>query len=283
MRSMSLYGFPLYHVDAFSKKPFAGNPAAVCILEETFQDSVLQSIAAEMNLSETAFLLAHERKSIVEEHVFSLRWFTPKTEVDLCGHATLATAAVLFYDVGVSAGEIAFETRSGILTARREEDGILLSVPSYATRCVDPDNELLEAAGITDFKSVYSSRKSKDLLVLMKNEETVRNLKPDFDRLRSLEMPETIEAIIVTANGHSPYDFVSRCFAPWVGIDEDPVTGAAHAVLAPFWSEILKKKEMRAFQASERGGELRVKILAPDRVALVGNAVIVSKGELRLS
>ena len=282
MRSTRLDGIPLYHVDAFTKKPFAGNPAAVCLLKEKVEDSVLQSIAAEMNLSETAFLLAHKRKSIVKEQVFSLRWFTPKTEVDLCGHATLATAAVLFYDVGVSAAEIGFETRSGILTAKREEEGILLNLPSYVTTRTDPNDKLLEAAGITDFKSAYSSRKSRDLLVLMKNEKTVRNMKPDFDRLRSLRMPEKIEGIIVTAKGHSPYDFVSRCFAPWVGINEDPVTGAAHAVLGPFWSEILKKKEMHAFQASDRGGELRVKILSKHRVGLVGNAVIVSKGELRL-
>jgi PhzF family phenazine biosynthesis protein len=282
MRSTRVVGIPLYHVDAFSKRPFAGNPAAVCLLEETLEDSVLQSIAAEMNLSETAFLLAINKKSMIRERFFSLRWFTPKTEVDLCGHATLATAAVLFDAVGISTTEIEFETRSGILTATREENGILLNLPSYMTTRVDPDDELLEAAGITDFKSVYSSGKSRDLLVLMKNEKAVRNLKPDFDRLRSLRMPEKVEGIIVTAKGHAPYDFVSRCFAPWVGINEDPVTGAAHAVLAPFWSEILKKKEMHAFQASERGGELEVKILSPHRVGLIGNAVIVSKGELRL-
>lgn len=185
MRSTHVDGIPLYHVDAFSKKPFAGNPAAVCLLEETIGDSVLQSIAAEMNLSETAFLLAPGRKSLVKEQLFHLRWFTPKTEVDLCGHATLATAAVLFYDVAVSATEIAFETRSGILTARSEEDGILLNLPSYVTTRVDLDDELLKAAGITDFKSTYSSRKSSDVLVLLKNEKAVRNLKPNFDRLRS--------------------------------------------------------------------------------------------------
>jgi PhzF family phenazine biosynthesis protein len=282
MRSACVNRIPLYHVDAFTKKPFAGNPAAVCLLEEAFKDHVFQSIAAEMNLSETAFLLKRGQKPIEEESLFSLRWFTPKTEVDLCGHATLATAAVLFYDVGVSATEIGFETRSGKLTARRECDGILLDLPSYVTTAVDPNYELLEAAGITDFESVHSSRESSDLLVLMNDEGSVRNLRPNFDRLKSLRMTEKLQGIIVTSKGHAAYDFVSRYFAPWVGIDEDPVTGAAHAVLAPFWSRMLKKKEMRAFQASERGGELTVKILAPDRVGLVGNAVIVSKGELHL-
>lgn len=282
MRSACVNRIPLYHVDAFTKKPFAGNPAAVCLLEETLKDSVFQSIAAEMNLSETAFLLKRGQKPIEEESLFSLRWFTPKTEVDLCGHATLATAAVLFYDVGVSATEIGFETKSGKLAARRESGGILLDLPSYATTPVDPNRELLEAAGITDFESVHSSVGSSDLLVLMNDEMAVRGLRPNFDRLKSLRMTEKLQGIIVTSKGRAPYDFVSRYFAPWVGIDEDPVTGAAHAVLAPFWSKMLKKKEMRAFQASERGGELTVKILTPDRVGLVGNAVIVSKGELHL-
>jgi PhzF family phenazine biosynthesis protein len=282
MRNPCLHGVPLYHVDAFSKRPFSGNPAAVCLLKEPMEDSVLQSIAAEMNLSETAFLLTRKQKSTMKERLFSLRWFTPKTEVDLCGHATLATAAVLFYDVSVSAAEIAFETRSGVLTARREDDGILLNLPSSVATPADLDHELLEATGITDFESVHYSTKSKNVLVLMKDEESVRNLKPDFDRLRSLKTPKKIEAMIVTAKGHAPYDFVSRCFAPWVGINEDPVTGAAHAVLAPFWSRILNKKEMRAFQASERGGELTVRILTSRRVGLVGNAVIVLKGELQL-
>jgi PhzF family phenazine biosynthesis protein len=150
------------------------------------------------------------------------------------------------------------------------------------TTPIVPRQELLKAAGITNFESAHFSKKSKDLLILMKDEEAVRNLKPNFDRMKSLNMPEKMQGIIVTSKGHAPYDFVSRVFAPWVGINEDPVTGAAHAVLAPFWSKILKKKQMRAFQASERGGELTAKILTPHRVMLVGNAVIVSKGELRL-
>lgn len=273
---------PLYHVDAFTKRPFAGNPAAVCLLEQTPKDSVLQSIAAEMNLSETAFLHKTERKPIKEQRLFSLRWFTPKMEVDLCGHATLATAAVLFYDIGISATEISFETRSGKLTARLDDDGILLDLPSYVTTSVNPDQDILEATGIKDFKSAHFSKETRDLLIVLENEKTLRNLKPNFDRLKSLRTPERMQGIIATSEGHAPYDFVSRYFAPWVGINEDPVTGAAHTILGPFWSEILKKKEMRAYQASERGGELAINILAPNRVGLIGNAVIISKGELRL-
>lgn len=272
----------LYHVDAFSRKPFSGNPAAVCLLEKPLKDSVYQSIAAEMNLSETAFVLKRGQQSIEKENLFSLHWFTPKVEVNLCGHATLATAAVLFYDVRVSATEIVFETRSGKLTAKREGDGILLDLPSYATTPTVPNHELLEAAGIADFESVHSSPGSGDLLVVLRSEEAVRGLRPNFDRLKAFKLGEKLQGIIVTAKGGGGYDFVSRFFAPWVGIDEDPVTGAAHAVLGPFWSEKLKKQEMRAFQASQRGGELTVKILAPHRVGLVGNAVIISKGKLYL-
>lgn len=282
MRSICVNRTPLYHVDAFTKRSFAGNPAAVCFPEQTHKDSVLQSIAAEMNLSETAFLQKPERKPIKEERLFSLRWFTPKTEVDLCGHATLATAAVLFYDIGISATEISFETRSGKLTAKLEGDGILLDLPSCVTTPVNPDQDLLEAARINDFKSAHFSKKTRDMLIVLEDEEALRNLKPNFDRMKSLRTSERMQGIIVTSKGHAPYDFVSRYFAPWVGIDEDPVTGAAHTVLGPFWSEILRKKEMRAYQASERGGELTVKILAPNRVGLIGNAVIVSKGELYL-
>lgn len=272
----------LFHVDAFSRRPFAGNPAVVCLLKKRYQDNVLQSIASEMNLSETAFVQKNERKPIEEEERFSLRWFTPTTEVNLCGHATLATAAVLFYDVKVSATEISFETRSGKLTARLENDGILLNLPSNRTTPVTPDKELLEAVEINEFESAYFSKKTGDLLICLEDEETLRNLKPDFSRMKSLRTAGEMQAIIVTSKGHPPYDFVSRCFAPWVGVDEDPVTGAAHTILGPYWSRILRKKKMLAYQASKRGGELTVKLLAPNRVGLIGNAVIVSKGELFL-
>jgi PhzF family phenazine biosynthesis protein len=272
---------PLYHVDAFTKEPFKGNPAAVCFLEQPCKDNVLGAIAAEMNLSETAFprKLA---KSDKDRQFFSLRWFTPKTEVDLCGHATLATAAVLFYEIRIPAPEVSFETRSGTLTARLEESGILLDLPSYETTPASPNRNFLEAVGVNDFISAHSSVKTRDLLILLENEETLTNLKPDFGRMKSIGTKERIEGVIVTSKGHAPYDFVSRFFAPCLGIDEDPVTGAAHVVLGPFWSKKLGKKEMLAYQASRRGGELTVKILSPDRVGLVGNAVIVSKGELFL-
>jgi PhzF family phenazine biosynthesis protein len=282
MGRMGSNRIPLYHVDAFTKQPFRGNPAAVCIIGQPLEDRLLQSIAEEMNLSETAFLQKPEQKPIRDERSFSLRWFTPKTEVDLCGHATLATAAVLFYDIGITATEVSFETKSGTLTARRENEGILLDLPSDETTPTNLRREFLDAISIGGFKSAHLSKKTRNLLIQLENEDAVRNLKPDFERLKSLGAREKTEGVIVTSKGIASYDFVSRFFAPCLGINEDPVTGAAHAVLGPFWSKMLGKREMLAYQASQRGGELKVRILSPDRVGLVGEAVIISKGELWL-
>mgnify|MGYP001095081902 CR=1 FL=1 len=273
---------PIYHVDAFTSEPFKGNPAAVCLFGYPYEDNILQSIAAEMNLSETAFLRNLEEKPFKESQLFSLRWFTPKTEVPLCGHATLATAAVLFQDIDISANEIFFETKSGTLTAKQEDKGILLNFPSHELIPMDPNQDLLDAIGISDFESVQFSEKMRKLLIHLQNEEILTNLKPNFEHMKCVRTREKIEGVIVTSKGRPPYDFISRYFAPWVGINEDPVTGAAHTVLGPYWSRILGKKEMLAYQASARSGELIVKVFSKDRVGLIGNAVIVSKGELYL-
>jgi PhzF family phenazine biosynthesis protein len=273
---------PLYHVDAFATEPFAGNPAAVCILEKPYKDNVLKSIASEMNLSETAFLQKLEQRHIEDSRLFSLRWFTPETEVNLCGHATLATAAVLFHDVKLNSREVSFETRSGTLTARLDDKGILLDFPTDETTPFYPSQSILDALGIRDFTSAHYSRKTSYLLILLPNEQNLRDLKPDFEHLKSAETKDKIAGVIVTSRGNDPYDFVSRFFAPWLGINEDPVTGSAHTTLCAYWSKILGKKEMHAYQASQRGGQLTVKMLSPDRVGLIGNAVIVSKGELYL-
>ena len=159
---------------------------------------------------------------------------------------------------------------------------ILLNFPTSEATPADPSRDLLKAVGISNFISAHFSQKNRFLLILLENEETLAKLKPDFERMKRIETKEKIGGVIVTSKGHAPYDFISRFFAPWLGIDEDPVTGAAHTVLGPFWSKKLGKKEMFAYQASQRGGELTVKILSPDRVGLIGNAVIVSKGELYL-
>jgi PhzF family phenazine biosynthesis protein len=282
MAKAKLDKIPLYHVDAFTAEPFKGNPAAVCFPEQAYKDSVLQSIASEMNLSETAFVRKLEQKPISRVHSFSLRWFTPKTEVNLCGHATLASAAVLFYDVEVSARKVFFETRSGTLTAEIKNEGIMLDFPSHRTVRAKPSKDFLAAVGVEDCVDVHVSRKTSDLLIHVQDEAAVKKLKPDFERMKSVGAREDIAGVIVTSKGAGSYDFVSRFFAPRLGINEDPVTGAAHTVLGPYWSRLLGKSEMRAFQASERGGEVTVRVLSPDRVGLIGNAVIVSKGELVL-
>jgi len=273
---------PMYQVDAFTDEPFRGNPAAVCILDEEISDTIMQNIAAEMNLSETAFLIPVEDMPLREMSRFQLRWFTPLVEVGLCGHATLATSAVLFDDIGIRAGEINYETKSGRLIARRDTRGILLDFPSEEPLPMEPPEELLNAMGIIEFENILHAKRNRILLVQLENEESVINTKPDFDKMMRTTIEEDIIGVIITSKGDSTYDFVSRFFAPWVGINEDPVTGAAHTVLTPYWSKVLKKKEMLAYQVSSRGGELVVQMETNDRVNLIGNAIITLKGEMYL-
>lgn len=272
---------PIFQVDAFTDESFKGNPAAVCLLDNELDDNIKQAIAAEMNLSETAFVYSLENKSIPKSTNFSLRWFTPKVEVPLCGHATLATAAVLFNEQKLDTTEITFETLSGKLIAKKEENGILLDFPSNPPKLIEPPKELLKALGITDYQKVLNSQAAGKLLIHLENEEAVKNVKPDFERMKNLPIYEGIIGVIVTSKGEGEYDFISRFFAPWVGVNEDPVTGSAHTVLTPYWSDILGKSEMIAYQASTRGGKLIVR-LEEKRVNLIGVAVIVVKGELVL-
>jgi predicted PhzF superfamily epimerase YddE/YHI9 len=254
----------LWQVDAFTAEPFAGNPAAVCLLDRPRDDRFLQQVAAEMNLSETAFLLP-------EGDAYRLRWFTPEAEVDLCGHATLASAHVLFTMRGGPGGELAFLTRSGRLAAARRGQLVELDFPALPPKKEAPPPGLLDALGV---KTVSAHRSRFDRLLDVQSEKAVRAVAPDFRALGEVDT----RGVIVTARGDR-HDFVSRFFAPAVGIDEDPVTGSAHCVLAPFWAARLGKREMTGFQASRRGGEVRVR-LDGDRVFLGGRAVTVLEGEL---
>lgn len=269
-------------MDAFTSEPFKGNPAAVCLLKQKHEDDFLQSLAAEFNLSETAFLLNPTSKRLEDSQFFSLRWFTPKIEVSLCGHATLATAAVLFNRIKAKAPKITFQTKSGELSAEKENDCICLNFPSEATIPTVPNKTLLRRIGILDFEEACLSEKSRELLIRLGNEEALLGLEPDFERMKSVSTKENIKGVIVTSKGRPPYDFVSRFFAPWLGINEDPVTGAAHTVLAPYWSRILGRQEMSAYQASSRGGELTVRVYSNGRVDLIGKAIIVSEGKLNI-
>ncbi len=262
-------GFPLFHVDAFTPVPFAGNPAGVCLMTEPRDEAWMQGVAREMNLSETAFLLP-------EGDGYRLRWFTPAVEVALCGHATLASAHVLWEHGRLDPGAAArFHTRSGVLGAARRGEWIEMDFPARPGRPAPPPASLARALGIPVEGAV---RNGDDWLVPAASETAVRTLAPDIALLRQVEA----RGIIVTARSDdSRYDFVSRFFAPRVGVDEDPVTGSAHCCLAPYWAELLHRAEMTAFQASRRGGVVRVR-LEGDRVMLAGQAVTVSTGALSL-
>lgn len=260
-------GLQIYQVDAFTDRPFAGNPAAVCLLPAPRDAAWMQNVAREMNLSETAFLCR-------QEDGFQLRWFTPAIEVGLCGHATLASAHVLWEAAWLTPEEEArFYTHSGLLSAVRTEDGIELNFPATPDQPASVPPGLNEALGVDP---VYVGKSEHDYLVEVDSEETVRGLAPDFGMLEQL----TARGVMVTSPADSPeYDFVSRFFAPAVGIDEDPVTGSAHCCLGPFWSRRLGRNELNAYQASERGGIVRVR-MAGERVYLGGKAVTVLRGEL---
>lgn len=272
----------MYQVDAFTDRPFRGNPAAVCLMDRRVDDAVLQAIAAENNLSETAFLWTEGGVAFEDADRFHLRWFTPTVEVPLCGHATLATSAVLFWVLGYPRDEARFRSLSGELVARRHPEGILLDFPADNVRPLEPPAGLLEAMGIDDAVEVLFAERGRDILVRVSSEATVRGLQPDPRGMVLTTRGMDVNGAMVTAEGAPPYDFVSRFFAPWLGIDEDPVTGAAHTVLTPFWAERLGRGTMRAHQASARGGDLTVVLAEGGRVHLIGKAVIVIEGKFFL-
>lgn len=257
---------PIYQLDAFTDKVFGGNPAAVVPLESWLDDAVLQKIAEENNLSETAFF-------VPQIGGFGLRWFTPVSEVDLCGHATLASAYVLFEILGFEGEAIVFETKSGKLTVTRETNGMLLmDFPLEPTSACEAPKELTDALGITPLETFAGT----DYMVVLDDEEQLRTLQPDFVLLSKLER----RGVIVTAKGDS-CDFVSRFFAPKLGIDEDPVTGSAHCALAPYWAKRLGRTMLNAKQLSKRGGEIRCALMG-SRVILKGYAAKYMTGEIEI-
>ncbi len=268
----------VYQVDAFTDKSFGGNPAAVCLLKERISNETMKNIAAEMNLSETAFVRPLRDEPFQESAEFNLRWFTPEVEVPLCGHATLATSWVLFEEVSNINDTVTYSTKSGDLSAEKKE-GVVLDFPTNMPAQQEPSQEILDGLGIVNYEDSSYSKDTNKLLIALSSEDKVKNLSPDFSKLRSIVTD--IRGIIVTAKGEDEYDFISRYFAPWVGIDEDPVTGSAHTVLGPYWSTLLNKKELVAYQASDRGGKLTVR-LKGDRTELEGKAVTVLEGKLKI-
>lgn len=283
----------VYTVDSFSDKPFAGNPAAVCLVRKNIADQLdevtLTKIAAEMNLSETAFVF-EDASRFETGSEFTLRWFTPTCEVNLCGHATLATSAVLFHKVDSPHQELRFRSKSGILRAAKNGDEITLDFPLNPCTPVQDRTDLqpliTAAVGSTPLQDVHYSPTTKKLLLRFPDTFTrteLENLSVDPQSL--LNTPQQgemqVKGVILTVRS-TEYDFISRYFAPWVGIPEDPVTGAAHTVLASYWSEQLGKKQLLARQCSARGGDVRVEIGEGGRVYLSGRAYIVMEGRLML-
>lgn len=260
---------PYFIVDAFTSRPFAGNPAAVCPLAAWLPDATLAAIAAEMNLAETAFFVR-------EADGVRLRWFTPAVEVDLCGHATLASAHVLFRVLEPGRDAVRFHTRSGALDVARTDSGATLDFPA---RVPEPygDPDLMDEVAAAIGAPLRELWRSRNFLAVLDDEAAVRKLAPDFRLVHRLPT----EGLIVTAPGAAPVDFVSRYFTPQHGIDEDPVTGSAHCTLTPYWAARLGRTRLRAHQVSKRGGELDVE-LAGDRVRMTGASVLVARGELTI-
>ena len=259
---------PIYQVDAFTSRPFAGNPAAVCPLDAWLPDEVLLAIAAENNLSETAFFVRREER-------VDLRWFTPAVEVDLCGHATLAAGFVMLTKLAPDQREVAFQTRSGQLVVQRDGDSLRLDLPAWPPVAAEVSDALAEALGARPSAAV----RARDLIAVFESAEEVRALRPDMARIAALDT----FAVGVTAPGtgdDADVDFVSRFFAPAKGVSEDPVTGSLHCSLSPYWTERLGRSRLAARQVSRRGGELRC-ALEGGRVELGGQAVLVLEGTLR--
>lgn len=256
---------PIYQVDAFTDKIFGGNPAAIVPLQEWLPDETLQKIALENNLSETAFFVPNDTG-------FHLRWFTPTVEIDLCGHATLATSWVIFNQLKYNKSVITFESLSGELTVTRTDDALTLNFPVWPYEQIEIDPRITNALGVKPVE-LY---KAPDWLAVYDNVSTIQNMAPDMQKLSEIK---ECRGIIVTAKGSDDIDFVSRWFGPNEGIDEDPVTGSAHCVLSPYWAEKLNKKMFNAKQISPRGGDLICE-LKDNRVFITGNATLYLKGTI---
>lgn len=254
---------PYFHVDAFTSHVFSGNPAGVCPLDNWLDDLLLQQIAAENNLSETAFFVRTDKG-------YDLRWFAPKTEVDLCGHATLASAFVIFNFLGFPEDHITFSTKSGMLSVKKVKDRFMMDFPARPGKLASAPEFLVKGLG----KNITEVYRSRDYLVILDSEDEVRTLRPDFSELLKLDCT----GVIISAKGDS-VDFVSRFFAPRVGIPEDPVTGSSHCTLIPYWASRLGKTDLIAHQVSRRGGELFCRHIG-DRVSIAGSAVLYLQGEI---
>lgn len=256
----------LYQIDAFASKLFEGNPAAVCPLDEWLPDEIMQSIAEENNLSETAFF-------IPTDDGFHIRWFTPKSEVDLCGHATLASAYVLFNILGYKGDRVVFNSKSGILTVTKDDEWLVMDFPAQPPVLCDIPKEIVKAFDIAPIECL----KSEDFIVVFEHEIDIESANPDFEQLKKLDL----RGVIITAKSIR-YDFIARVFAPKYGVPEDPVTGSAYTQLAPYWASKIGPKRFSVKQVSSRGGELNCEI-AGDRVLISGKAIKYLEGKIKIN
>ena len=261
-------------VDSFTNRPFKGNPAGICLLEKAISIEIMQSIAAELNLSETAFLLKKESNN------FTIRYFTPIVEIDFCGHATLAASKIILDKFNNET--VNFTTYKGLqLSANIEGEHIKMLFPLYETTDYITNQKLNDAFGIESSLPIKFSKDLDMLIIEVKDKQTLLDINPDYQK--AIESSETIKEVVITSKSEDKdYDFYSRCFCPWIGINEDPVTGASHSVLAKYWSTILNKKEMSAFQLSNRGGFLKLNIISDTALEVRSNARIVFEGEIKL-
>ncbi|XP_050982228.1 phenazine biosynthesis-like domain-containing protein [Labeo rohita] len=283
---------PIFIVDAFTNVPFKGNPAAVCLLENELQDDLYQSIAAEMNFSATAFITRRDSMDFSSGARFGLRWFTPTCEASICGHGTQASAAVLFYLKKNVNPVLEFETMSGELYVRRDEESLIMDFPLNTPKPQDQHEikDLLKAAvGNVPIQDVCFNPKTSNLLIRLADtcdRSALTSLKPEAEALLKNESTGKIKGVIVTMKGaptaQPGYDIYSRYFAPWLGVHEDPVCGSAHTVLAAYWSEKLSKKKLLAYQCSSRGGELGLEIRDDGRVNIIGRTQIILQGTLKI-
>jgi PhzF family phenazine biosynthesis protein len=266
----------VFIIDAFTDQPFRGNPAAVCLVDRKIDPETMQSIASEFNLSETAFLKQADK----DDTRYSIRFFTPKVEIDFCGHATLASAKLILHRFNKP--HVEFATLHNLkLRAFNEDERIKMIFSLYDTTAYQPDMELYNALGIDEPKATKFAEELQMLLIEVADKNILLNLNPDF--LKATQTIDTIKEVVVTAISHdNEYDFYSRCFCPWIGINEDPVTGASHSVLAKYWSTITGRTEMLAYQASKRGGFMRLRIINDTELEVVSDARIIFEGIMHL-
>lgn len=280
-----------FHVDAFTDTGFKGNPAGVCVLDKFISTEEMQQIASELRHSETAFVVKGEdAENRFECPLYVLRWFTPEVEVSLCGHATLAASKVLHDEYGIHKDCVTYETKSGLLYTRKDDKGITMNFPVEPYVNSDPSDQLLWYMGISSYERCVYSLQLNKLVIELRSEKELLRLRPDFEKLKRLDLEYDIKGIAVTCKNTSDTfslkgdrcDFLTRYFNPWFGVDEDPVTGSVHTILAPYWAEHLGKTELLAYQASRRGGFIHLKLVEDDRVELSGHAVVVMEGQIRL-